>query len=219
MQSKRRIRVVIAVCWCAALSAAMVEQILWNPAKSLDKSAAEIDFSKTCLTPPRRLKTYNLTLFLAVYFGPVIIVCILSIIFIFALRRRLMKTKRKVKASGINMQDISNDSISTLSKASAQDDKTALQPSSRSRYVKPAVTLFAIVLAMAICMLPYCFYVIVIGLICPECNNREILFNLLFLQFFNACLDPILYGITQRKIREFYTSCLFRSKPFSLNTI
>lgn len=202
MQSLRRIQVTIAVCWLAAFTAAMIEQILWNPAKSIDKTAASIDFDKTCLTPPRRLKGYTMSVFLIVYFGPVITVCGLSTAFLYLLQRRLKKTKPSAP-SGTASTALEPEA-NAPSQAQTGESSQPNQLPSRRRYIKPAISLIAVVCSMAICMLPYCFYVIIIELFCQTCNNPSILFILLLLQFCNACLDPLLYGMTQKKIRHFY---------------
>ena len=214
MQSLVRIRITVIICWLAAFLAAMIEQVLWNPAKSLDETAALIDFNKTCLTPPRRLQPYTMTVFLAVYFGPVATVCALSTIFLYLLRRRLKKTERpeasaltRTRTNGLDVDGHSSHSQARPSMAAAQ----VSHQTSRNRYIKPAVSLFAVVISMAICMLPYCFYVITIELFCPKCNNPRVLFILLLLQFCNACLDPVLFGMTQKKIRHFYGSCIARN--------
>lgn len=76
-----------------------------------------------------------------------------------------------------------------------------------NRYMKPGITLVFLVIAMALCMLPYCIYVIIIEVGCEHCNNTDVLFGLLLLQLCNACLDPFIYALTRRKIRNYYISC------------
>lgn len=211
MQSLPRIRIYIILIWLLAFSAAMVEQILWNPAKLLEQAAADIDFTKTCLTPPRRLRAYTLSVFLMVYFAPVIVVCILSTSFLVLLGKRLKKTSAS-PASGTASTALAPEPNSNepIVPAPSVQPKSK-PPSSRNRYIKPAVSLMAVVVSMAICMLPYCFYVMIINLICPTCNSPRKLFSLLLLQFCNACLDPLLYGMTHKKIRLFYHSFFARN--------
>ncbi len=84
----------------------------------------------------------------------------------------------------------------------------------RKRYIKPAITLLGLVSAMAICMLPYSFYVMYSDVAsgkhgktaCEICNNPNIIYGLILLQFFNACLDPFIYVVTRKRIRTFYCS-------------
>ena len=76
----------------------------------------------------------------------------------------------------------------------------------RNRYVKAAVTLGALVVAVNICVLPFILYVIIVSFFCPQCSNgfiRDILANILYM---NSCLNPILYAATMSKIRRFYKS-------------
>ena len=95
-------------------------------------------------------------------------------------------------------------------KLTPKDTKTNNQ--TRNRYIKPAVTLTGLVLSMAICMLPYCFYVIIIELGCELCNNTDVLYALLLLQFSNSALDPIIYVFTREKVRQFYGTCFCKCR-------
>ncbi len=76
--------------------------------------------------------------------------------------------------------------------------------SSRSRYVKPAITLSALVLAMVVCVMPYNIYVVIIVRVCRECYDPRLTSNLGILLFCNPLFDAVFYGITQGKIRTFY---------------
>ena len=82
----------------------------------------------------------------------------------------------------------------------------------RNRYIKPGITLIGVVLAMTICMLPFGFYVIIIESGCEECNDNDILYGLFLMLLCNACIDPFIYVLTQRKIRKFYDSLLMKFK-------
>ena len=82
----------------------------------------------------------------------------------------------------------------------------------RNLYVKPAITLIGLVVSMAVCMLPYALYVVIIESGCQWCNSTDVLYALLLLQFCNACLDPFIYVFTRRKMRQFYTTCFCRCR-------
>ena len=194
LQSRHRVYATIAACWIFALLTVVPQQAIWNIAKEIDLTAKDIDFSRHCLFPPRRVKIYSSTIFLSLYFVPVVLLCVLSIAFLCLLRRRLQRSRR---IEGLKMQRSPAQGIQ-LQQASTQS----------SRYTKPAISLISVVSAMAICMLPYCIYVIVIELDLGETRNNSLLYALLLLQFCNACLDPIFYGMTQRKIRCFYGLCV-----------
>ena len=217
MQSAFRIRMQILACWATALMTVILEHSIWNVAKQVDESAAAINFDVTCLTPPRRLKIYSRTAFIALYIVPVITVCSLSVWFIYLLRIRLEKSKRVGDSSGSSTARAEPSTQVTTTEqrtmpsnqsnqAAVSNSHTKNQPS-RSRYIKPAVSLFAVVTAMAICMLPYCFYVIIIEG-CSTCYDPKIFYIMIMFKYCNAFLDPFLYGITQRKIRLFYLSKL-----------
>ncbi len=190
IQSYKRVYTTIAACWIFAISTVIPQQAIWNYAKIIDKTAREINFEKLCLFPPRRLQIYSSTVFLCLYCLPVILLCLLSMAFLWLLHRRLKRNRQ----------------IDVHSRRSMESNQQAAV-SSQNRYIKPAISLIAVVSAMAICMLPYCFYVIVIELVDQDRNKPKLLYALLLLQFCNACMDPIFYGMTQRKIRNFYGLC------------
>ena len=226
-QSHGRIRKTILTCWGIAILTAILEMSLWNLAKRLDQTASKIDFSQQCLSPPRRMKAFAITLITVLYFVPILVMCGLSLAFLYLLRKRLIKhrvtkistsqtatreTELKPNARVTELQ--SNDSIMTTSfGAQSAQNATKKKIQMKNRYVRPAVTLFALISAMTICMLPYCTYVIIIDGLCQSCTYNRSLFNiLLFLQYSNALLDPFLYALTQRKIRKYFKNVLYSVK-------
>ncbi len=238
--SRRNVYKVIATGWLFALATAALELGMWEKAKTLDETAASIDHSKVCLSPPRRVQSFSLSFFLVLYLFPVILVCAFSIAFLYHLRLRLKKTKRaRVPPSSSQVDSSSgdvnrsNNTTSSLSlsqigtsvedtdisqktsksnvTATAQQKPTRQKwsdKSVRNRYIKPGITLIGLVLSMAMCMLPYSLYVITIESGCQHCNDIDVLYGLLLLQFCNAGIDPFIYVLTRKKIRMFYRSCL-----------
>ena len=73
----------------------------------------------------------------------------------------------------------------------------------KSRYVKPAITLAVLVGAMAISNLPYCTFLVVIAF-CSSCRDPIMVRYWLLVCQLNSLLDPLFYTLTQRKIREYY---------------
>ena len=219
MVTRRRIYTVIFSGWIFVFVTIAVELGMWQVAKKIDATARDIPFDIICLSPPRRVREFSLTFFLSLYFFPVILVCGLSLAFLWQLKNRLAKTVRKhpSSSSGPKPTTLSTTQLELHSLGSCGDLTNAaactqrsrkINLQTRNRYIKPGVTLLALVLAMAICMLPYCFYVIIIESGCDQCNKPKVLFSLLLLQFCNSVLDPFVYVLTRRKIRKFYRSCL-----------
>ena len=93
MQSYPRVYLTIGLCWTMALITVILEQGMWNWAKTLDETAASIDYSRFCLTPPRRIRWFSLSFFGVLFFLPVVTVFILSIAFLWQLSKRLKKSK------------------------------------------------------------------------------------------------------------------------------
>ena len=91
----------------------------------------------------------------------------LSIAFLYFLHQRLKRNRQ--------VEYLMTSTTSQAYQANEQDppaNSFQRQPN-QSRYIKPALSLIAVVSAMAICILPYCFYVIVIELFCQRCNEQN----------------------------------------------
>ena len=212
MQTKTRINVTIGISWSIAIFTGVVELSMWEFAKTRDYTAANIDYAKVCLSPARRWQTFSITLFMVFYFIPALMMCCFSGSFLYHLRKRLIKNRteipgssvqRSAQNSGVNMENTSFSKPSTSAVIQQAVRKRRRQV--RNRYVRPAITLMVLVVAMLVCILPYCCYVLVVECLCQRCTYQFDLFvGLLFLQFCNACLDPFLYAVTQRKIREYH---------------
>ena len=218
-QSHSRIRFTIALCWITAFAVCAMEHSIWNLAKTLNDSAANIDFNEICLSPPRRLRAFSLFAFIGLYLGPVALVCGLSMTFFVLLWRRIRRPNRV----GMLSEDAATDSSVHTNPTTAEErvvpnvEIQGVEPGppmqrrqqrvQMNRYLKPAVSLTVLVVAMALCMLPYSIYVIIIQFVCSKCFIPQLVNSLLLLQSCNACLDPYLYGMTQKKIRKYYLSC------------
>lgn len=214
IQSRFRIKLTICLCWIIAGIPMVVEIGLWEKAKEINLEASLINFNYVCLSPPRRIRGFSFFMFIAFALLPVISVTVLSAIFFHRLKRRL---KRHRRIDGV--LSISNSMSAATTAENSQQNISAAQRSNRrtkNRYIKPAVTLSALVCAMAICMMPYCLYVI-IGIVWPSCvmgANPDILYGLILLQISSSLLDPFLYAMTQSKIKNFYISKLRRFLKF-----
>ncbi len=186
-----------------------VELGLWDYSKTVNVIAANINFNVFCLSPPRRIQTFSTIYFLVFILMPVTLVAIFSVVFLCLLRKRLNKRRRRVGPGQASVShsvstqpQVTANSSSMASTSTSSDGST--ESSTRQRYMKPAITLFGLVSAMVICMVPYCSYVIIVEGLCPKCDNVKVLYGVLILQYCNACLDPFFYAITQNKIRHFY---------------
>ena len=233
--TRKRVYKVIAVGWMLALLTIVVELSLWDKAKHIDETAKNINFRKVCLSPARRVEAFALSFFLTLFLLPVLVVCGLSLGFLYQLRLRLLKigeqrpatSRKKVgqptsstgdemsAASATEMSDIdipSEQNIQRVPKQPSIKQKSEGRKAVQNRYVKPGITLIGVVLAMAICMLPFSFYVIITEAGCEQCNNTDLLYGLLLMQFCNASIDPFIYVLTRRKIRKFYVSMFDKCK-------
>ncbi|XP_072021286.1 5-hydroxytryptamine receptor 7-like [Amphiura filiformis] len=222
--TRNRVYKTVFVGWAFALITVVVELSVWEKAKTIDITARNIDFEKVCLSPARRVQAFALAFFLMLFVFPVVLVCGLSIAFLYQLRLRLQKIRRTHSTVGLPSDNPSRPAESNSAGPSVSiaikmpEESVGSQSTSRNsnngeldvknRYLKPGITLVGVVLAMAICMLPFCFYVIITESGCEQCNKTDVLYGLLLMQFSNACIDPLIYVLTRRKVRKFYISVL-----------
>ncbi|XP_072016311.1 D(1A) dopamine receptor-like [Amphiura filiformis] len=237
---------VIAAGWIFTLITAVIEMACWEKAKGLNDVAGGIDYSKICLSPPRRVRSFALSFFFVLYVCPVILVCTLSVAFLYQLRLRLKKTtamthelKESSNARGNTatctshssdtterstevssaVSSAPNEKPSSQQVATLPNRKTGSEANVRNRYIKPGITLIGLVSAMAICMLPYIFYVFYSDIAaahgeCDNCSNPDLIYGLILMQFCNACLDPFIYVLTRRRVRKYYQTCCKRQSAY-----
>ncbi|XP_072037047.1 5-hydroxytryptamine receptor 1B-like [Amphiura filiformis] len=228
---KSRIKVTAILCLICALIPTFTELVVWQKAKSLDIKAESINFELTCLSPTRRVVQFQ---FFMIIFSilPFFVVVIFTCTFFIRLRR-ITKSNRvggthnhdgslSSPATGIaDKDDESNNAPAGISHKPSTSHRLTTGPEeslrrifvseesgpesgSRARYIKPAITLSALVLAMITCLMPYNLYVIVIIPVCSKCYDPRLVSNLGILIFCNPLFDAVFYGVTQGKIRGFY---------------
>ena len=204
IQTRTRINLSIGVCYAMGLVSALFELSLWQYAKKTNPVAAAINFSKYCFSPARFTRWFGLFYSLGLFCFPVLLIGILSGVFFCLLRVRIQKVANGRTTSSNAQPNVGR--VSTVSGNVAENSRRndeEVEP--KSRYIKAAVTLAALVAALGICILPYCMYIIV-GIFCSECTSVTALYIILNIVHMNPLLDPIFYSATQRNIREYYKS-------------
>ena len=224
LQSRTRIKVTIGLCWILSLIPMTLELSMWKRAKENVFMASLINFNYICLSLPRLIKAFSLSGFFIFVLTPILMVTVLSAVFLYFLHLRLRKNRQvaigggSASANETTSHSAGNTATSTVEGNGVSAKPNTNEPNSKSakshrfnkRYIKPAVTLAALVFAMAVCMLPYSIYVI-LGTFCPTCVaniNSRLRYALLLLTYCNATLDPLLYSMTQSKIKGYYKSKL-----------
>ncbi len=202
-QTTRRVKVSIVICYVVGLVSAVIEMSSWNYAKRNNQIAANIDFNQYCLFAPRRMRYFGLYISLAFYCTPLILIAILSTLFFI----RLQKTIKKKRQIGISATEMS--AGPSNNKPGTEPDETSDGAVIRKRYIKPAITLAALVSAMAISMLPYCIYLIVV-FFNPRLSDPDLISIMWFIGQLNPALDPVFYAATQKAVREFYQKKLLK---------
>ena len=75
------------------------------------------------------------------------------------------------------------------------------------RYIKSTIIYAALVLALIVCTTPLYLYTLV-AKFWSCCFQPRVAKNLFILLYFNSCLNPILYALTNKKLRQFYRNKL-----------
>ena len=229
--TRRRVYKIVAVGWIFALSTAILEIGFWEKSKGLDETAASIDYSVSFLYQLRkRLRKYKHSLKTSSGAREGMKTAGIG---------RSASSGKVVSDHADNAASASHPKPHSLSfsrgttanykielvHSASSGDLISMQVASsdrkkgisysviKNRYIKPGVTLVGLVSAMAICMLPYSFYVIIIESGCEHCNDFKLIYGLLLMQFCNACLDPFIYVLTRKKMRTFYCNCFLKKKP------
>ena len=218
MQTPKRMKVFICICYSTGIAAALFELSLWKHAKNTIKSAASIDFDNYCISPSRYITWFGPLYSLGLFCVPAVVVGILSAVFFVLLHARIQNTRKigNSVASGSVSQAMASRATQSSVTATVNASQAAEARSSdsrddgsdtKNRYIKPAITLGALVASMLFCLFPYCIFLIV-GVFCRACNKTDVRFILLLFVQMNPMLDPIFYAATQRNIRRFYkTKC------------
>ena len=227
-QSKKRYQLVVLLCCSVGILMSVIELSLWNYAKKVNDVAANIDFSLYCLYPARRMNNYGLFVSVVYYIIPLFAVTILSVAFMLLLRRRLNQKNRIGCSSTATDSSSKSITVMTVSTAQSTNGREALQSTStthsdatienrkpsdetktdeedsKKRYMKPAMTLAALVGSMMLTFFPYCIYAIV-TLVRPEIDNSaSLIYIMMLVSQMNPGLDPMFYAATQRSIQTFY---------------
>ena len=94
LMTRVRIQVVIALCWVLALIAPLSEISVWKMAKRISVKASRIDFTYSCLAPGKTIKALSLAVSLTFSFVPLFLITVMSLLFVYFLRKRLKKNQR-----------------------------------------------------------------------------------------------------------------------------
>ena len=197
MITKLRLKVTIVICFLVGQIPAVVELSTWNYAKRVNANAASINFEEVCLYPAVRLKWYSVFSSIWVFFMPPLLVGTFSIIFFKRLLIRINKNRRVVPDTDSSNRRASGNQDEIARPPVADEDETA-----KKRYIKPAVTLAALVSAMCISMLPNFIYRLVQAL--RQKLNPSLSYIMWLILQLNPFLDPLFFAATQKGIKEFY---------------
>lgn len=128
--------------------------------------------------------------------------------------------------SKLNVPGITNHDVTSGKPSTSSDDGSHAQPSLQKAVTrKPmgkmerrrreefqlAGSLVVVIVLFVICWFPYCISMF-ISVFTPERSSRGLDMTSLFLGYFNSCVNPIVYGLMNKKFKAAYirlfTSCL-----------
>ena len=196
--TKFRLQSIIVTLFLFGQIPTVIDLSLWNYAKENNAKAASINFKELCHYPSRRMKSVGIYVYVCLFLFPLFLIGILSIIFVKRLLIRI-NTSRRIRPEPQNQENNRHAIVNQdeIPRAPASEEETT-----KKRYVKPAVTLAALVLAMSISMLPFCSYHIVESL--TGLKNTKLTYATYLMLQLNPLLDPLFFAATQKGIREYY---------------
>ena len=207
----------LCTLWLISTLPGIFGNVLWNVGNYKPST-----YTATCIPPfTKGLFWSFITLFLG--FIPAILVAIFGVLIVFQLKKRFKRwqnvqpTKAAVEMP-LQESDQSNTTSSnetvgsiTLSKNTPHDSSNVSKMKFsllifKKRYIKPIITYFAIVITLIICVMPF---VVFSFKVCIRVNcdtgfhvyGTKLVFQALYM---TSCLNPILYGCTNSRIRQFY---------------
>ena len=200
MMTKFRLILAVGICFVIGQIPTVFDLSFWNYAKRNNVNAVGINFEEICLYPAISLKWYSIFSSLLAFFLPLFLVGIFSIIFLKRLIIRINNSRQIVPET----QNNNIRSVGENLEAIPRPTEETSYDTTKKRYIKHAITLAALVSAMAISMLPHCINLFVESLTGSlNVDIRYITWSILQL---NPCLDPLFFAATQKGIREYYGS-------------
>ena len=200
MVTKFRLKLTMGICFLIGQIPSVFELSFWNYAKKNNANAATINFDDICLYPAIRLKWVSICLS-CFYYVPLFLVGTFCIIFVKRLLIRISNKRRigpPLQSAGDSIEDAEGirDEIARSSVEERSHDTT------KKRYIKPAITLAALVSAMCISLLPNCISLVVEAL--SGSLNTDVRYIMWMILQLNPFLDPLFFAATQKGIRDYY---------------
>ena len=212
----------VAITWFISSLKGLIDNAIWNWALNSLPPNQGPNYSLRCRTPgiyKARWVLFNMCLSIT----RVLAVAMLGVLIIVKLHKRLRQFQRVGDVSSSARQETSNTNNSTVSTVSTSNANASRNASSnlnknddaravmRKRYIKPVITYIALVASLLICTLPSITLQVLTHFYPHIFYTRSTasttlmtisLFNCL--RYFNSCINPCLYALTNARIREFY---------------
>ena len=223
--SYKRVKIVIGITWFAAMTQALYEAATWDTIIAATPVMYRTNFDLECDCPSMKLLTA--TWFCALIFSviPVIAIVLLGGLILANLRKRLMNWKKvgfnnvtsisgnSTKTTSLDVHNgkqanpsvnVDDNSVTATTSHASEQNTAKKQHTVHKRYVKPILTYTVLVLSLTACTLPLYIYIIYVNLNCQECYDYFTAGYFFGILFFNSALNPVLYALTNSKIRGFY---------------
>ena len=197
--------------WLLSTLPGILGNVIWNVGNKPSTYIA------TCIPPFTKGLYWNIfILFLALF--PTVLVTVFGVLIVFQLKKRFkMWQKVQPAKSAIPLQESDqanttcnnetggSTALSTNNSSYVLEKKCSLL-TFKKRYIKPIMTYFAIVITLIICSTPFVVYSFNV---CMRVNcdsgfhvyGTKLVFQSMYM---SSCLNPILYGCTNSRIRQFH---------------
>ena len=200
MITKSRLILTVGICFVLGQIPTVFYLSFWNYAKRNNANAAGINFVEVCLFPAIRLKGYSIFVSAWGYFLPLFLVGIIFSIIFFELLLIRINKNRKV-APELQYPNSNRGNVGENREVIPRPTEEASHDTIKKRYIKPAVTLAALVSAMGISLLPNCIYLVVEAM--TGSLNADIRYIMWLILQLIPFLDPLFFAATQKGISEY----------------
>ncbi len=217
LKSQSRVRVLckIIIIWVYGFAVGISEILLWPYVRVPVEIDFDFSYKFECRSPVKHNALASLVYSIIVIFLPLLVAEILSILFVCLLKRKLQRPA-SLRLHNIDIQFPMRPTCMNWNAAEAASGNASgiarniHQTVGPKRRYKNAKLVVILVIALNVCLLPFVLYVLIISIMCNECNNKMVRNLLIDIVYLNSFLNPILYAVTMEKIRYFYRDLFCR---------
>ncbi len=226
----KNVKRLIIIAWIVSLGPGVFETLTWDITMAAIKHDSRPNFEISCSQPSSWRLITNVVCVIFVAIIPTTVVSALGVLIIFKLQQRLQRWRKvgydaggstvgstvtgtvsQIKPNVENGDNCADGNVTSGTTADSNGRSNSTnhignskpQDLIRKRYIKPIITYLSLSACLAICTFPICTYAILLSSDFKY-YNPVLLKYLICLMYSVSCWNPVLYGLTNSKIRDYY---------------